>query len=134
MRQHDDAQSGVHDDKLGRCFLVQDAQARQGFALEQVSRAASQAGEAAMAMPGACCLQPGSPVDVHQICKAHARIILERALAALQAHEEPPTKEATRQRKGQSFVPSCLVVMGCGSPGFELSSAPQLSLSTVLGH
>ena len=45
-------------------LLVQDAQARQGFVLEQVSRAASQAGEAAMAMPGACRLQAGSSVNV----------------------------------------------------------------------
>ena len=35
-------------------FSCADAQARQGFALEQVSRAASQAGEAAMSMPGDC--------------------------------------------------------------------------------
>jgi hypothetical protein len=33
-------------------ILLQDAQARQGFALEQVSRAATDMGEATMAMPG----------------------------------------------------------------------------------
>ena len=56
------------------CLLLQDAQARQGFALEQVSRAATQAGEAAMAMPGAHRLQVGSSVDVELTCKAHGRI------------------------------------------------------------
>ena len=35
-----------------RFAVVQDGQARQGFALEQVSRAATEVGEAAIAMPG----------------------------------------------------------------------------------
>ena len=33
-------------------MLLQDAQARQGFALEQMSKAATEVGEATMAMPG----------------------------------------------------------------------------------
>lgn len=33
---------------------MQDAQARQGFALEQMSKAATDIGEATMAMPGVC--------------------------------------------------------------------------------
>ncbi len=35
-----------------RTVVMQDAQAQQGFALEQVSRAATDLGEATMAMPG----------------------------------------------------------------------------------
>ena len=51
-------------------LLVQDAQARQGFALEQVSRAATQAGEAAMAMPGDNRPQAGCSLGVQQTCTA----------------------------------------------------------------
>ena len=41
--------------------MMQDAQARQGFALEQVSRAATEVGEATMAMPGVCTLHVQAP-------------------------------------------------------------------------
>ena len=41
-----------------RVALMQDAQAQQGFALEQVSRAASKVGEATMAMPGVRAFPP----------------------------------------------------------------------------
>lgn len=50
---------------------MQDAQARQGFALEQVSRAATEVGEAAMAMPG---LPAFSPLHAIQGCD-HSRLM-----------------------------------------------------------
>ena len=40
--------------------VMQDAQAQQGFALQQVSKAASDLGEATMAMPGMVHLQQAS--------------------------------------------------------------------------
>ena len=42
----------LHDKHLKLLMLLQDAQARQGFALEQMSKAATEVGEATMAMPG----------------------------------------------------------------------------------
>ena len=42
----------LRDINLKLLMLLQDAQARQGFALEQMSKAATEVGEAMMAMPG----------------------------------------------------------------------------------